>query len=175
MAPLHCLPATQTPKQQLCSHLSTHSKQTTWSPSLTKAVWEQWTDRRPPSSTAPCWLGRGAALLLLGLAEVVAEVEVAGGVGHGGGLVGDGHVLQVQQTQLDLHGEQDLQLAAHALAAHVPAQQHVQAVRPQAELRGTHNIGSNTGQHIGGTYSLGKGTTPNKDTRASLRLSWMRR
>lgn len=89
--------------------------------------------------------------LLLGLTEVVAEVEVARWVGHGRGLVGDGHVLQVQQAQLDLHGEQDLQFTAHALAAHVPAQENVQAVRPQAELRNTHNTGSNTGtpQHSG--------------------------
>lgn len=87
-------------------------------------------------------------MLLLSLAEVVTEVEVAWGVGHGWGLVRDGHILQVQQAELDLHGEQDLQLTAHALAAHVPAQEHIQAVCPQAELRNTQNIGSNTGTYI---------------------------
>lgn len=72
--------------------------------------------------------------LLLRLAEVVAEVEVAGWLGDERGALRDGHVLQVQEAELDFHGEEDLQLAVHGLAAHLPSQQDIQSVRPQAEL-----------------------------------------
>lgn len=76
------------------------------------------------------------ASLLLRLAEVVAEVEVARWFGDDRGAVWDGHVLQVQEAELDFHGEEDLQLAVHGLAAHVPSQEDVQSVCPQAELMG---------------------------------------
>lgn len=72
--------------------------------------------------------------LLLRLTEVVAEVVVAGRFGDDRRAVRDGNVLQVQEAELDLHGEEDLQLAAHGLARHLAAQQDAQAVRPQAEL-----------------------------------------
>lgn len=72
--------------------------------------------------------------LLLSLAEVVAEVVVARRFGDDGRGVGDGDVLQVQEAELDLHGEEDLQLAAHRLAAHLAAEEDAESVRPQAEL-----------------------------------------
>lgn len=78
-----------------------------------------------------------ASSLLLRLAEVVAEVEVAGRFGDERRAVRDGHVLQVQEAELDFHGEEDLQLAVHGLAAHLPSQEDVQPVRPQAELAET--------------------------------------
>lgn len=79
------------------------------------------------------WL-RPLAALLLRLAEVVAEVVVARRFGNGGSAVRDGNVLQVQEAELDLHGQEDLQLAAHGFAAHLPTQEDAQPVRPQAEL-----------------------------------------
>lgn len=54
-----------------------------------------------------------AHALLLRLAEVVAEVVVARWFGDDWRVVWDGDVLQVQETELNLHGEEDLQLAAH--------------------------------------------------------------
>ena len=72
--------------------------------------------------------------LLLRLAEVVAEVVVARRFGDDRRAVGDGNVLQVQEAELNLHGEQDLQLAAHGLAAHLPTQEDAQSICPQAEL-----------------------------------------
>lgn len=54
-----------------------------------------------------------AHTLLLRLAEVVAEVVVARRFGDGRRALGDGNVLQVQEAELNLHREQDLQLAAH--------------------------------------------------------------
>lgn len=75
--------------------------------------------------------------LLLCLAEVVAEVVVARRFGDDRRAVRDGDVLQVQEAELDLHGEEDLQLAAHGLAGHLAAQQDAQAVGPQAELTHT--------------------------------------
>lgn len=83
----------------------------------------------------------GSAALLLRLAEVVAEVVVAGRFGNDGSAVGNGNVLQVQEAELYLHRQEDLQLAAHGLAAHLPTQEDTQSVRPQAELtikRGIH-------------------------------------
>ena len=134
-------------------HPSTHSYQATCNPSPSPAL-RRLPLRRPelrllwltPAHQTPC------VTLLLSLAEVVTEVKVARGVGHGRGSVWDRHVLQVQEAQLDLHGEEDLQLTAHALTAHVPAQQHAQPVRPQAELRDTQNISSSTGT----SYLLGE-------------------
>lgn len=72
--------------------------------------------------------------LLLSLAEVVTEVVVARWFGDDRRAVRDGDVLEVQETELDLHGEEDLQLAAHGFTTHLPAQENAQAVRPQAEL-----------------------------------------
>lgn len=72
--------------------------------------------------------------LLLRLAEVVAEVVVARRFRDDGGTVRDGNVLQVQEAEFNLHGEEDLQLASHRLTAHVPAQEDAQAICPQAEL-----------------------------------------
>lgn len=74
------------------------------------------------------------ALLLLRLAEVVAEVVVARWFGDDRRAVRDGDILQVQEAELDLHGEEDLQLAAHGFTAHLPAQKDAQSVGPQAEL-----------------------------------------
>lgn len=73
--------------------------------------------------------------LVLCLAEVIAEVKIAGGFGDRRGRVRNGDVLQVQEAELDLHGEENLQLTAHGLAAHLLPQQNVQSVRPQAKLR----------------------------------------
>lgn len=78
---------------------------------------------------------RVGASLLLSLAEVVAEVEVARWFGDDRGAVWDGHVFQVQEAELDFHREEDLQLAVHGLAAHLPSQEDVQSVCPQAELK----------------------------------------
>lgn len=72
--------------------------------------------------------------LLLRLAEVVAEVVVARRFGDDWRAVWDGNVLQVQEAELDLHGEEDLQLAAHGFTAHLPAQKNAQSIGPQAEL-----------------------------------------
>lgn len=74
--------------------------------------------------------------LLLCLAEVIAEVEVARWFGNDWSAVWDGHILQVQEAELNFHGEEDLQLAVHGLAAHVPSEEDVQSVCPQAELMG---------------------------------------
>lgn len=67
-----------------------------------------------PSCTCP-------NTLLLSLAEVVAEVVVARRFGNDGRAVGDGDVLKVQEAELNLHREEDLQLAAHGFTTHLPA------------------------------------------------------
>jgi len=72
--------------------------------------------------------------LLLRLAEVVAEVVVARRFGDDRRDVGDGNVRKVQEAELNLHREQDLQLAAHRFTTHLPAQENAQSIRPQAEL-----------------------------------------
>lgn len=71
---------------------------------------------------------------LLGLAEVVAEVVVAGWFGDDRCTVRNGNVLQIQEAELNLHREEDLQLTAHGLTAHLPTEQNTESVRPQAEL-----------------------------------------
>lgn len=78
----------------------------------------------------------GSSRLLLRLAEVIAEVVVARWFGDNGGALWDGYVLQVQEAELNLHRQEDLQLAAHGLTAHVPAQEDAQSICPQAELTG---------------------------------------
>lgn len=51
--------------------------------------------------------------LLLRLAEVVAEVVIARRFRDDGSSVRDRNVLQVQEAELNLHGEEDVQLAVH--------------------------------------------------------------
>lgn len=46
---------------------------------------------------------RSTYVLLFGLAEVVAEVKVAGRFGNGRGGVRYRHVLQIQKAELDFH------------------------------------------------------------------------
>lgn len=62
-----------------------------------------------------------AHALLFSLAEVVAEVVVARWFGDDRRTVWDGNVFEVQKTELNLHREEDLQLAAHGFTAHLPA------------------------------------------------------
>ncbi|TNN68247.1 hypothetical protein EYF80_021569 [Liparis tanakae] len=66
--------------------------------------------------------------------QLVAEVVVARRFGDDRRDVGDGNVRKVQEAELNLHREQDLQLAAHRFTAHLPAQENAQSIRPQAEL-----------------------------------------
>lgn len=73
-------------------------------------------------------------MLLLSVAEVIAEVVVAWRFGDGWSTVWDRNVLKIEETELDFHGEEDLQLTAHGLAIHLPAQENIQSVCPQAEL-----------------------------------------
>lgn len=80
----------------------------------------------------------GAHTLLLRLAEVVAEVVVARWFGDDWRVVWDGDVLQVQEAELNLHGEEDLQLAAHRFTCHLAAEENAESVRPQAELTERH-------------------------------------
>lgn len=74
-------------------------------------------------------------MLLFGLAKVVAEVKVAGRFGNGRGRVWDRHVLQIQEAELDFHRKENVQFAAHAFAAHLFTQQHIESIRPQTELK----------------------------------------
>lgn len=69
-----------------------------------------------PSSTPA-----NAHTLLFSLAEVVAEVVVARWFGDDRRTVWDGNVLEVQKAELNLHREEDLQLAAHGFTTHLPA------------------------------------------------------
>lgn len=71
-----------------------------------------------------------AYTLLLSVAEVVAEIEVAWRFGDSRRIVWYGYVLQVQEPQLNLHREEDLQLAAHGFTAHLSAQEDVQPICP---------------------------------------------
>lgn len=75
-----------------------------------------------------------AHTLLLRLAEVVAEVVVARWFGDDWRSVGDGDILKVQEAELNLHREQDIQLAAHGFTTHLPAQENAQSICPQAEI-----------------------------------------
>lgn len=75
-----------------------------------------------------------AYTLLLGLAEVVAEVVVARWFGYDRRAVGDRDVLEVQEAELDLHRKEDLQLTAHGFTTHLPAQEDAESICPQAEL-----------------------------------------
>lgn len=74
-------------------------------------------------------------MLLLIVAEVIAEVVVARRFGDGWSTVRDRNVLEIKETELDFHREEDLQLTAHVFAIHLPAQENIQSIRPQAELR----------------------------------------
>lgn len=66
-----------------------------------------------------------ASYLLLGVAEVIAEVVVAWQFGNDWGVVRYGDVLEVQEAELNLHREENLQLAAHGFTTHVPAEENV--------------------------------------------------
>lgn len=72
---------------------------------------------------------------LLCVAEVIAKVQIAGGLWDRRGGVGDADVLQVQEPQLELHGQQNIKVCLHSLACHLLAQEHVQPICPEAELR----------------------------------------
>lgn len=73
-------------------------------------------------------------MLLLSVAEVIAEVVVARRFGDGWSIVWDRNVLEIKETELDFHREEDLQLTAHGFAIHLPAQENIQSICPQAEL-----------------------------------------
>lgn len=77
---------------------------------------------------------------LLCMAKVIAEVQVAGRLWDGRGFVGNADVLQVQEPQLELHGQQDIEVCLCSLTCHLLAQKHIQPIRPEAEL-GKQNMG----------------------------------
>ena len=68
------------------------------------------------------------------LVTVINKVIVARLFGNGGRGLGDLDVLQVQEAELHLHGEQGVHVGLGVFAGHLLAQQGVQTVRPHAVL-----------------------------------------
>lgn len=85
--------------------------------------------------THPSCTPADAHALLLSLTEVIAEVVVARWFWDDWRALGNGNVLEVQEAELNLHRQEDLQLAAHGFTAHLSAQEDAQSICPQAELR----------------------------------------
>lgn len=67
-------------------------------------------------------------------AVVVGEVVSAGLLWHGGRGFGYGDVLQVQEAELHLHGDERVQVTACEVTAHLSPQQRTQPISPDTVL-----------------------------------------
>lgn len=101
--------------------------------------------------------GAGCRNSLFCIAEVIAEVEVAGGLWDRRGVVGDADVLQVQEPQFEFHGQQHVEVRLRSLARHLLAQKHVQPICPQAKLEKQ----SSSGELWAARESLSPSVAPN--------------